>query len=261
MSSTLIIPESFPNIPEVVKKIQALFRSSKFDNAQLVAVLEEDPLLCANILKLVNSPYYALKRKVTSIEQAVALLGRIVIRGVVMATVLKKSFPLNLSPYKMTVDSFDKISTLRVFFLKEWLKGGEYDIQNLLSIALLMETGIVIISHTIVQNNLQDKFLSLQNEHSILESEKILFNMNSYQAAAILYGKWEFEEEFIAVLTDVKTPKNTEENFLYVLSIIIGVDGILTEETIERSLKIVKERNLEEKNFLKAIELTKREFF
>ncbi len=259
--NSIIIPESFPNIPEVVKKIQALFRSSKFENKQLVALLEEDPLLCANILKLVNSPYYALKRKITSIEQAVALLGRIVIRGIVMATVLKKSFPLNLSPYKISLDDFDKISTLRVFFLKEWLKGSDYELENLLSVAFLMETGIVITSYTLTQNNLQSKFLSLQNEHSILESEKILFNMNSYEVAAMLYEKWDFDEEFTEMLSDVKTPKTTEENFLYVLSLLIGVDGILSDESIQRSLEIVKQRDLDEQSFLRAIETTKREFF
>ncbi len=259
--NSIIIPESFPNIPEVVKKIQTLFRSSKFENKQLVAVLEEDPLLCANILKLVNSPYYALKRKITSIEQAVTLLGRIVIRGIVMATILKKSFPLDLTPYKITLDEFDKISTLRVFFLKEWLKGSDYEIENILSVAFLMETGIVITSYTIAQNNLQSKFLSLRNDHSVLESEKILFNMNSYEIAAMLYKKWDFDEEFIELLSDVKTPQTSEENFLYVLSLLIGVDGILSDETIERSLKIVKQRDLQEQNFLKAIETTKREFF
>ncbi len=259
--NSIIIPESFPNIPEVVKKIQTLFRDPKFENKQLVALLEEDPLLCANILKLVNSPYYALKRKITSIEQAVALLGRIVIRGIVMATVLKKSFPLDLSPYKITLDEFDKISTLRVFFLKEWLKGSSYEIDNLLSVAFLMETGIVITSYTMKQNNLSYKFTTLQNEHSIQESEKILFNMNSYQVAAMLYKKWEFDEEFIDLLADIKTPKTSEENFLYVLSLLIGVNGILSDEDIQKCLEIVQQRDLQEQNFLKAIETTKREFF
>ncbi len=261
MNTQIIDPKIFPSTPKIIKNIHTLFKDSNLSNTLLVSTLEQDPLLCANILKLVNSPYYGLSRKIISMQQAVTLLGRVIIRGIVMATVLKKSFSLNLDPYKITLEEFERISTLRVFFLKEWLKGSDYELENLLSVAFLMETGIVITSYTLTQNNLQNKFLSLQNEYSILESEKILFNMNSYEVAAMLYEKWDFDEDFTNMLSCVKTPKTMEDNFLYVLSLLIGIDGILSDESIQRSLEAVKEKNLNEQSFLKAIETIKDKFF
>lgn len=88
----ITIPDSFPNLPSSVKKIQKLFSSHEIDVPLLVNALKEEPLLSANILKLVNSPYYGLKGSVASIENGVALLGVTVVRGIIMATVLKNLF-------------------------------------------------------------------------------------------------------------------------------------------------------------------------
>jgi len=260
----IIIPESFPNLPAAVKKIQKMFATNSVDNKKLTLLLQEDPLLCTNILKLVNSPHYGLRQKVTSIHQAIMLLGTTIIRGIVMAAVLKKSFPLNLSPYKITIEQFDKICTLRVNFLNEWFKNDNNDninIQDLLSAAFLMECGKVITSHSIIQNNLHDKFIMLQNDFTLTESENVLFNMNSYRVAALLFEKWGFDNSFTKLISGVLNPKTEEQNVLYLLSTLVGVEGIFTDKSISNSLKLVKQFNLKIEKFEKTIETIKQQAY
>jgi HD-like signal output (HDOD) protein len=59
----------------VAQRVLQLMENPEFDGNQVVRLLESDPALAAQILKLVNSSYFGLSRKVASLRQAVACLG------------------------------------------------------------------------------------------------------------------------------------------------------------------------------------------
>ena len=231
-----VLPESFPNLPTALQKLQKLFALGNIDNKQLSKLLQDDPLLCANILKIVNSPHYGLSQKVSSINHAVLLLGATIIRGIVMAAILKKSFALDLSPYQITIEQFDIICALRVKFLKTWVHDTALDMQNLSSVAFLMEAGKIVTSNFILQRKEYERFLKLVEDSSIEEAERTLYNMDSYQIAAMLFKKWDFEDSFTDLIKAIPTPHTKEEKLLHVSSVLISIKGILTDETIEEAL-------------------------
>lgn len=70
----LAFSDLLPSVPTAVEKIQAFFQED-YDLNDLISFLQADPVLSLHILHLINSPYYGLKHNVTSIRQAVMLLG------------------------------------------------------------------------------------------------------------------------------------------------------------------------------------------
>jgi HD-like signal output (HDOD) protein len=249
--NNILLPKSLPNLPASIMKIQEMFASNNIDNMKLTILLQEDPLLCANILKLVNSPYYGLSTKVTSIQHAVMLLGSTIIRGITMAVMLKKSFPIDLSPYKITIEQFDKISTLRVQFLKYWVK--DIDIQTLSSVAFLLEAGKIVTSHAIVKNNLLNEFTKLLKNHTILEAEKSLFGIHNYEVSAMLFEKWGFDKNFTDLIVATINPKVKDEKILHIVYTLIGINGIITDETLQDSLKMVQEYKFDVEIFKNSV--------
>jgi HD-like signal output (HDOD) protein len=236
--SSILLPESFPTLPTAVQKMQELFASSQIENNKLVALLQDNPLLCANILKIVNSPHYGLVKKVSSISHAVMLLGATIIRGIVMAAMLKKSFTLNLSPYNLSIDDFDKICVLRVQFLNTLPKDVELNIQVLSSVAFLMEAGKILTSNLILQHNYLNEFTELLQTFSIEEVEKRILGINSYEIAAILFNKWAFDDDFTQLVSNLTTPSSKGQKLLHVISLLISVKGILSDETIKEALEL-----------------------
>ena len=257
--SKISLPESFPNLPSSIKKIQKMFSSHEIEIPLLIKSLQEDPLLCANILKLVNSPYYGLKRSVSSIDNAVMLLGVTVIRGIIMATVLKKSFPLDLSAYSISIEQFDKICIVRTKFLKEWVKDKSLDIQTLSSVAFLMESGKIITSNEIIKNQLNSTFIELSQKNSISEAENELFGTNSYEVASLLFEQWEFEDSFIKLISNIPNPITWEQKILHVLCAAISVEGILEEKNIDASIELIDKYQLDKEKFTKAVEVLMQE--
>ena len=166
-----------------------------------------------------------------------------------MAAMLKKSFTLNLSPYHITIEQFDQICTLRARFINLWAKDYAIDIQSVASAAFLMESGKIIISNIIAQNNYTTRFEELLLTNSIEDAEKLLFNVDSYTIAGMLFREWEFEEGFIEMIMGVSHPKTLEQQLLHVSSVLISTDGILTDVNIKKALLLLNRYELLHKNF------------
>ena len=67
--------DAMPAFPKSVQKILELTRDVNCSPKDLVQVIDHDPVVMVKILKVVNSAYYALPRKITSINHAVVHLG------------------------------------------------------------------------------------------------------------------------------------------------------------------------------------------
>ncbi|AGX86356.1 HDOD domain-containing protein [Candidatus Symbiobacter mobilis] len=67
--------DAMPAFPRSVQKILELTRDVNCTPKHLVQVIEQDPVVTVKILKAVNSAYFALTKKITSIDHAVVYLG------------------------------------------------------------------------------------------------------------------------------------------------------------------------------------------
>lgn len=64
-----------PTLPQVVQKIVGLLDDPASSVKQINEVMSQDPALVAKILKVVNSAFYGLPNRVSSIQQAIVILG------------------------------------------------------------------------------------------------------------------------------------------------------------------------------------------
>ncbi|MEP0766839.1 MAG: HDOD domain-containing protein [Fimbriimonadia bacterium] len=71
-------------LPQVVYKVIEITGSQVSSPKDIEAAVEVDPGFCARILRVVNSAYYALPRQVSSIREAVLLLGFRALRELAM---------------------------------------------------------------------------------------------------------------------------------------------------------------------------------
>ncbi|MBI5016483.1 MAG: HDOD domain-containing protein [Deltaproteobacteria bacterium] len=67
--------ETLPPMPAVAVRLLEAAQDPNADLAKLASLLEKDPAMTANLLRRCNSPFYGLRREVTSVRQAASLLG------------------------------------------------------------------------------------------------------------------------------------------------------------------------------------------
>lgn len=68
--------KSLPALPASAIEVLRLTRDGEASAEQLAKVIEHDPTLTAKLLKLVNSALFGMCRKITTVQQAVALAGQ-----------------------------------------------------------------------------------------------------------------------------------------------------------------------------------------
>lgn len=82
--------EGFPPQPRVVMEIHEETKRPVPNVNRIANSIGQDPALTAKLIKLINSPYYGLPRKVTSIPHALGLLGLESFGKFVMTTSLQQ---------------------------------------------------------------------------------------------------------------------------------------------------------------------------
>ncbi|GGB65625.1 metal-dependent phosphohydrolase [Shewanella inventionis] len=81
LSSPQDIAENVLKLPSKIFELDKKLADDNIDTQELIQLIEQDPLLCVEVLKLCNSP--AFKRsenEVTSIQQALVQVGRVQLR-------------------------------------------------------------------------------------------------------------------------------------------------------------------------------------
>ena len=66
---------TLPPLPQIVMRIQDIMQNDNFNVNEIATLVSGDVALSAQILKIVNSAYYGLRREVSDLKIAIAFLG------------------------------------------------------------------------------------------------------------------------------------------------------------------------------------------
>ncbi len=77
--------KQLPSPPSVYQELTRLLNSEQTTSSHISTVVSKDPALAARVLRLVNSSYFGLATSVSSIQQAVTLIGVRTLRALALA--------------------------------------------------------------------------------------------------------------------------------------------------------------------------------
>lgn len=78
-----------PRLPAILPKLIGLLREENSSTEDIAKLIEQDQILVADVIRLVNSPYYRTRQKITSLKQATVLLGRDGLQQLVSGALLR----------------------------------------------------------------------------------------------------------------------------------------------------------------------------
>ena len=258
--------KQLPPLPESAMQIEAVYQDPDSSFNDMVKILEKDPLLTADILKAANSPLYGFSREINAISQAVGLFGMGTVRGFALASIVKKSFSLNLAPYGISNDMFSALSKKQHALVTSWCLRKENKLLGVLSpAAFLVEIGKVLIAQQIIADEKQEEFRnSLKNLQNVEAAERDIVGVDTPEVSATIFAQWKFEEGLVDVIGNCMTPENaaTEDTqrasaILKAARIAVPINGIMTDASIAEAKEIVEKYDLNMEAFETAIENVK----
>lgn len=134
-----------PVKPQILTDLQRLLDTAEPDIDEIAVLISNDVGLSSSILKLVNSPFYGMKRKSSKIKQAVMMLGLETISGLMSALLLKSAFKgtSSISLERFWDDSLDVANAMA--FVAQRVK-NKISVDILYTIGLFQNCGIPLLA-------------------------------------------------------------------------------------------------------------------
>ncbi len=256
--------KQLPPLPESAMQIEEVYQNPNSNFQDMVKIIEKDPLLTADILKAANSPLYGFTREINSISQAVGLFGMGTVRGFALASIVKKSFSLDLSPYGLTNAAFAELTKKEHALTTAWCLKKENRLMGTLSpAAFLVEIGKVILAQVIMADKKEAEFADavkeLNGDTDAAELE--IVGVATPEVSAKIFEHWRFEENLVDVIANSKTPASAANDdnkraaaILDVVRTTISYNGTINEQNVQKAKEIIEEFGLDLESYEKALE-------
>jgi len=207
--------DDMPPLSDIARVMQSLyaFGADNVDIKKLVRMIESDVMLTANILKMINSPYYGFRSKISSISQAVTLFGVAKIYALVIHFAMSNQLKADTAIYGFNNAQFNEMCILQSSLMMQWYaKVDLRDTHILTSLALIMESGKLIVSKELHGSDYlevyREGFLACTN---IQDFEEEFLGTTSYYLSAILFEHWNLEPVYSEVLKELDGKAHKED--------------------------------------------------
>jgi len=257
--------KTLPPLPKSVMEVQRITNDPNSSIKDLVKVIEQDPMLSANLLKAANSPLYGFRREIKTVQQAVALFGMSTVKGFAISFAIKNSLKFDLSAYGIDENRFHEVELARNALSINWYRLDKKRFDILSTDSFLIDIGAVLISLVLVMENRADEFrnrLTPQNRYSL---EEDFVGANTFEVTAKLFEHWNFSEDLIIPMKNILTPQKAGDyevcaKSLDVVRTAFDLLDFNNEDNLALALKKIEDYQLDKTLFLKALELMNKGF-
>ncbi len=202
--------EKMPAFPKSVQKILELTRDLNCEPKQLVQVIEKDPVMTVKILRVLNSAYYNLPSKITSVNHSVVFLGFNTIKNLALSIasvgILPKHNDAGFDIQQYLMHSLTTAGIARSLAGK--LSG--IDPMDCYIAGLLHDFGKVVFAQF-----MPDEFNEALEESSgknipLYVAEKQIIGVDHSVVGSMLAEKWQFPKALIECIRNHHSPDGGE---------------------------------------------------
>ncbi|MBN1835603.1 MAG: ATP-binding protein [Spirochaetales bacterium] len=188
--------DSLPHFPENIVALLAVTSDPEFDINEVARTISTDPALTADLLKLVNSAYFMLPRRVSNILQAIKMIGTRGLRNLLYSYGTQKIMGEKFSEMKELWDHSYRTG-FYAFLLARSLKRLHDHLDDVFVAGVLHDLGLIVV--TDLHPDLQEKIQRFCAEKDIPSRllENFSYGLNHADLGGMIASKWNFPEQLV----------------------------------------------------------------
>ncbi len=186
-----------PPLPEVVARVLDRLSHPEVTPAEVAPLIEKDPALAAQVLKLVNSAFFGLSRSITSIREATTLLGLKEIKSLVLSYGVVQTIK---DPHREGFDIavFWEDSLFRALFAREVARHRGFQPEEAFSGALLEDVALpVLLTNWYEGYRRVYETWQADRSRSLHEVEREMLSWDHAQAGAWVLRSWKLPDVLV----------------------------------------------------------------
>ncbi|HOX25434.1 MAG TPA: HDOD domain-containing protein [Candidatus Krumholzibacteria bacterium] len=193
-------------MPATSAQLLKLLEEPDTPGADIVAVIEKDPGLTANLLKLANSAYYGLRREVASARDALVMLGSRTVLTMAFAASMGRLLQMPVTAYRLPRGQLWR-HCLAVGLLATRLVpggGGAGGRNRVFTAGVVHDLGKLLLDRP-----LRERLEVLPQDldaDGLVRAERQLLGFDHAEAGAKLAAAWNFPTDLVDVIAGHHAP-------------------------------------------------------
>ena len=193
-----------PLLPEVAQQVLALTTGEETNLPQIAAVLRRDQSMAGHLLEVANSPVYAPRVPIVSLQQAVSRLGARQIRDMALVITCKNRV-FSVAGYEDEVRALYRHSVAAGVFSQEIARRQRSNVEEAFLCGLLHDVGRPVLLQAIVDRS---KELRLMPDQAAVAS---FVEQHHARVGAGLARRWKLSPKCQAAIEFHHEPFDTKE--------------------------------------------------
>ncbi len=197
---------NLPTLPVVLEKARQIMKDPQSDARRLARIIEDDPPMVARILRVVNSPLYAGREPINSLELAIARLGWNAVNNIALTTAVFSSFGHDAGEGDFNREEFWKhcistgiVSSVLYEFCKNHIsKAYSKDLFHL--VGLVHDIGKIVLDQHFHAEFIKALRIREEKKCSLSNAEFEVLGTTHSEVGAWLAEKWNLPAEIIAAI-------------------------------------------------------------
>lgn len=222
--------QNLPPLPTSAMRVIALTKNPATSAKELENVIGQDPALAAGMLRQANSAYYGYARRISSLQEAIVVLGFQATQGLAMASAVAPFLKIKLVGYEIEQDGLWKHSMLTAMASKSLCKKLKLPYADIAFTAgLLHDIGKLVISIYVQEVGAYLLEKVSVAKLSYVELEKKVIGFDHATVGGFLAKGWNLPEDLVAAISYHHAPLNAQiyEELASVIHVANGLSSSL----------------------------------
>lgn len=196
--------DKLPNVPDVVRELIQLLNDSNVKYSDITERVSHDQTISLKVLRVVNSAYFGLSRKISSIDEATVLLGIDKLKTLVIASGFSSSVEKvdGIVLPDFWADSF-RVAELAQWFAKRTPLAGS---DEAFTVGIVHNIGRLLLHLTAPDIGKEIQTLVANRKAGRVKAELDLLGFTSQDAGRALMDLWKFPENLGDAVQHHKRP-------------------------------------------------------
>ncbi len=196
-------PNALPAAPKVVEELISSFDNEEVKTEEIAQKVSMDPVLSAKLLRLANSAYYHVSRRIGNVEDAVRMLGFVTVRTLVISSGLVGGFK---NVPGLDLKRFWQYSLNSAVSAKWIAKKVGVNTDLAFTIGMMHAIGQLVIHSGMADQAMElDKTIGTYDPTRLVAEDEA-FGFNFSQVGAELALRWKFPDVFPDTIRDYPDP-------------------------------------------------------
>lgn len=202
---------SIQPLPDTALKLMKIMSDPKSTLDEIVGTIKYDQAVTSEVLKLCNSAYFGLSRKVTSLEDALVCLGTAKVLQMVMSVHTNNMLAQEQQGYGLDPGILWKHSVAVALASSQFAQKLKLPDSNLAFTAgLLHDIGKVILNEHVAEEFVEIVRLVTDEHLAFVEAERRVLGFSHEEVGAMMAEKWKLPDPIVRCIRYHHAPSDLE---------------------------------------------------